>query len=201
MRCKQTDNAPYLCAQMLPYYLPSADYILYCMKSNSWNVPVHMPYDKKLKLNRCLLASSQGPLFLSIPLTGGRNQRGALSDVLIDTNHKWKREHEHSIKTIYGKSPFFIYYFDEIAAQMQSDENRLLTFNCNLINVLLKQLRLDVTLNMDASDQKDMSKVSLSTIRYRQLFEDKAGFLPGCSVIDLLFNHGPDAGRIIKSYL
>lgn len=186
---------------MLPAYLPSADYLLHCWQMNDWNVASQISYDKKFRLNRCQIASSQGPLLLSIPLLHGRNQKARLKDVQIDHTHKWKREHLNSIKSVYGKAPYFIYYFDEISHYIQQHESSLLLFNVNLINLLLRQLRIDAAIQIDDSSSRVGSAEITASVTYRQLFEDKTGFVPSCSAIDLLFNHGPDARHILAAHL
>lgn len=189
-------------AFMWPSYLISAENLLQCMRHNDWTVSSMLPYDKKLKLNRCTLASSQGALHLSIPLLHGRNQRGLLKDIQIDNRHKWKREHLHSIKTVYGKAPFFMYYFDALREQMLQEHTHLLPYNISLINTLLKQMRFTEQISItDTTVQAEPSGAPKASLYYTQLFEYKTGFVPHCSVIDLLFVHGPDAITILRAHL
>ena len=46
-------------------------------------------------------------------------------------------------------------------------------------------------------EQKN-SKTDLA-LKYTQVFEDKNGFIPNLSIIDLLFNEGPNALTLLKA--
>jgi hypothetical protein len=184
---------------MLPYYLISASYLSHCLLHDNWNVSQNMQYHKRYKLNRCTIAASQGPLSLSVPLLNGRNQKKILNEVQIDYRHKWNREHINSLKTVYGKAPFFMYYFDAIHEILMSHEFHLLSLNVRLMNSILEALhftqRVEIKAEMSEVDEQDIS--SIQCIEYNQLFQERTGFIPQCTVLDLIFNHGPDSKQIL----
>jgi predicted ATPase len=184
---------------MLPHYLISATYLSYCLNQNDLTVPVNSVYNKQYRLNRCTIASSQGSLILSVPLIHGRNQKSLLNEVLIDHRQKWSREHIHSLKTVYGKSPYYIHYCDKIYDLLQSNESHLLVMNIKLINHILDVLRISQRV-VFTEQESYFTTTDVSTIQpliYKQLFQDRTGFIPNCSILDVLFNYGPDTKQIL----
>ncbi len=184
---------------MLPYYFISASYLSHCLLHNDLNVSLHSLYNKRFKLNRCTIATSQGPLLLSVPLLHGRNQKALLSEVQIDYKNKWTREHIHSIKTVYGKAPFYIHYCDAIYEILECNEKHLLILNVHLINRVLELLHFSqrVGLTEDVSGYDEQQIPLYEPLVYQQLFQDRTGFVPHCAIIDLLFNCGPDTKQIL----
>jgi hypothetical protein len=159
-------------------------------------------YDKRSPRNRCLIATAQGVQMLTVPLQEGRNQKKALKDILIANDNKWQRDHINAIKTALGKAPFFMYYFDEIQEVLLSHHTNLAELNVSLITVLARQLKIELNIINEPDNNiiqmKDVPAKKDIT-EYDQVFRDKTGFIPSCSIIDLLFNYGPDSLKMLGS--
>ena len=178
-------------------YLPSVNWFVK-LRSNpavAWHA--HEITDKKHPRNRCVIATAHGPQTLSVPLERGRNAKEPLSQRKPVAGDKWKREHVHAIRTAYGSAPFFIHYADELFERMTQPYDNLASLNLALIELLLKWLRVDVHAVPPEGAVEEKTN-SLVDIRYPQVFEDKTGFQPNCSAIDLLFNRGPESVSILN---
>lgn len=158
--------------------------------------------------NRMILPGSNGLVSLTIPVIGGRSVKQPYSTVEIDYSSAWQRDHFRTMETIYGNAPFFFHYktsLEEIFAQKPQflvDWNRTcfdwiirkMKINFHLVeanpvpNNLITRQRIDFYLpsNHDKIEKKPF-------IKYPQLFEDRIGFKPNVSILDILFNLGPDA--------
>ena len=190
-----TADAPLLVP--IPYLPPVSWFVTLSSHSSvNWNTAER--YDKKHPRNRCRIATAQGAQTLTVPLSLGRNQRLSLNAVRPLYNGNWQREHVHAIKTAYGRAPFFQYYADDLFDVLMREHDSLAGLNLALIRVLLRQLRLAVSEASDAVSTKPFLQQP-ANVTYRQVFADRTGFIEGCSGIDLLFNHGPDASGLLSS--
>ena len=172
-------------------YLPSFEWFVMFLSNYPLIENGNSFYKKQHHCNRTKIATAQGPQLLTIPIVGGRNQTGLLLDIKIDTKENWKRKHINAIKTAYGKSPYFLYYFDNIGLEINKPYNFLYELNYNLIQLLIQQLSISGPL-----EKKEISRINF-TYNYNQVFMDLTGFIPSCSIIDLIFNYGPDSKNIL----
>jgi len=173
-------------------------------------------YQKMSFRNRCTLVGSNGVINLSIPLKNGRNQKVGFNQVVMANEMDWKRQHLRTIETCYARSPFYEYYKNELDILFQVNDASLFNFNLSIFYWLAKKLKL--TAKITVIDLADLSLISGIEIEdntnrflpasvitlpvnktYPQVFDDKLGFVPHLSVIDLLFNLGPEAAEWLKN--
>ncbi|MFT4063012.1 MAG: WbqC family protein [Edaphocola sp.] len=162
-------------------------------------------YQKMSLRNRYYLAAPGGKQLLSVPIAGGRNQRIATGHVSISYDTDWQKNHWRTIVSLYGRSPYFEFYAPYLEPLFQEKHERLHDWNQKGMAIVVKLLHLpvhfvasndyvahygpevlDLRMLKPSADQEARS-------RYRQVFEDRIGFLPDCSILDLLFCEGPDA--------
>jgi hypothetical protein len=169
-------------------------------------------YSKGSCRNRCYLAGPQGAMILSVPLERGKNQQCPIRDVRIDTSSDWQRQHWKSIRSAYGKSPFFIHYADALEPLFQQRFRFLFDWNEACTKKLLQLMGRGITSYLyteqyqknlpetwiDAREQRGKARLSLS-LRYAQVFEERTGFLPDLSTLDLLFCTGPEAASHLRN--
>jgi hypothetical protein len=166
-------------------------------------------YQKKSFRNRYIIDSPNGVLSLSIPLVKGKNNHQLITEVEISNDENWQKSHIHSIQSVYGKSPYFIYYFDTICDLIRQNENMLLKYNNVVLTGLLKILGLEVkhsftkdykTLH-ELNDCTDMRNhltphnyLTMADVKpYLQVFGSPEEFKSNLSILDLLFNNGPES--------
>lgn len=194
------------------HYLGSIPYFAKLLHSPQVIIEQHEHYRKGSFRNRCYIGTAQGPQALSIPLTSGKHQQAPIQTVRIDNKVNWQLQHWRSIKTAYGKSPFYDYYAPLLAPLYEHPYSYLFDF-CQATQTLLLQL-LGMAPNLTYSNvyqhQTDggsldfrhqllprnyvtYSDPDYQIIPYPQVFEDRQGFVPNLSVVDLLFCTGPEA--------
>lgn len=198
-------------------YLPCAQYFTKFLRHSKVFIEGHENYTKGSYRNRCYIAAANGPLSLSIPLKGGKNQQQAIRAVAISHETSWTSEHWTSIQSAYGSAPFFEHYGPELEAFYKNKPDKLFDFNEALLKWILKKLKLEVDLNVttayehrlnsDTEDWRNAISPKAQKRRvdphfkakyYAQVFESKHGFLPNLSILDLLFCAGPQAILILE---
>jgi WbqC-like protein family len=174
-------------------------------------------YQKGAYRNRCHIATANGPLALSIPLAKGKNQQTPIREVEMDLKTAWPQQHWKAINLAYRSAPFFDHYAPKLAPfWLENEETRLFDFNQKLLRQFVKLLKLETELGLssDFRQNGDPGVLNLChtilpknngttelepTIKYGQVFEDRQGFLPDLSVLDLLFCCGPQAKLLMVS--
>ncbi len=167
-------------------------------------------YQKRSFRNRSLLNSPNGLLTLSVPLTKGKNSQNPMHQVQVAYQDDWARKTCRAIQSSFGKSAFFLHYFDELESIILQQHSSLLNLNLSLIEFLLASFQIDCQIEIAQhyhdqkaldSDTKDLRNTILlkqplpdpnfEEKSYPQVFESKTGFLPRSSALELLFTQGP----------
>lgn len=165
-------------------------------------------YKKMSFRNRYVLAGSSGLISLSIPLVNGRNQKTFFKEVKIFNDGKWQLTHWRTITSCYNKSPFFEFYEEALQKFFNSSWKFLFDWNLSVLEwlreILKYQGKIEV-LDYNPQDAEDMRDRWLprnfqddpTIVRYPQIFEDRIGFQNNLSILDLLFNVGPNAADLL----
>ena len=163
--------------------------------------------------NRTMVAGSNGTVNLSVPLENGRGQRELVKDVRVSQQVDWQKQHWRTIESCYSRSPFFEFYRDGVFDLLQKRQVFLFDMNLSILEWLRKVLGNKADVSLTATYQKEYAppvtdlrdhyvpKKILeypSDIRYTQVFEDRSGFIPNLSILDLLFCCGPNAKTLLK---
>lgn len=184
-------------------------------------------WSRKSRVHRAQIRTPQGTQWINIPLRT-KDRKKAIKDVHIDHSKDWITPLLRTLKYNYRNSIYFDFYEPEIAADFQSAkeftslmkfvlfiQSRLLGFMDITINYDLASNVPQYTSNPDllaerlGADRliqehdsrhyqrqgKNTTSVSLQHPRYHQHFE---GFEPGCSILDILFQFGPESFKIIE---
>ncbi|PPK86681.1 WbqC-like protein [Neolewinella xylanilytica] len=167
------------------------------MTAGQWTWEAHENYQKGGWRNRCRIATANGPLLLSVPLEGGKHQQMPIRDVRISYRTDWQRQHEQSIRSAYGRAPYFEYYADAVLAAATAHTELLWDYNWLLSTTVIELLSLDVELDTTerfcaGSAGATPFPKPVPTPPYPQLFEDRHGFLSQLSILDALFCLGPE---------
>ena len=146
--------------------------------------------------NRTIIATAQGVLSLSIPVVGGRDQKSPIKDVKIDYQSNWQKQHFRSIVANYKRAPFFEYYENDLENLLNKESVYLVDYLLLTNEWVKKQLKASwvivenespiVNRQYDSWMPKNYDQIP-NPISYQQVFEDKTGFLPNLSILDLLF--------------
>ncbi|MBR1800185.1 MAG: WbqC family protein [Bacteroidaceae bacterium] len=145
-------------------------------------------YVKQTLRNRCTIAMPDGPQHLVIPVEAA-SSHVPIRDIRISEHGNWRHHHWNALRTAYGKSPFFEYCADDFAPfYLSRTHDYLIDFNAAL-HELVSTL-IDLQQEVPATLQRSREGAPLP---YYQVFRQRLGFLPDLSIVDLLFNMGPEA--------
>ncbi|MCD4746175.1 MAG: WbqC family protein [Bacteroidales bacterium] len=196
-------------------YLAPIEYYYHIAKFSEGFIEKYENYIKQTYRNRCLIYSANGMQRLSIPVIKVDGNHTCIKDIQISYFENWQKIHWKSIESAYNSSPFFLYYQDDIKPFHFKKYKFLIDFNQDILNVILKLIGIKTIVKYTSAYQKESSGIpdlrnkikpgkkiydnnKLNIIpHYTQVFEAKYGFIPNLSIIDLLFNEGPNT----KEYL
>ena len=185
--------------------LPSVIYIEACEN-----------YQKQSYRNRCHFYAADGKQSLSFPVIHAEGtHKHLISEMRIDYSTPWVMQHKRAIISAYRTSAYFEYYQDELFAILDSKPERLLDLNTRLLEFFLDKIGIKAEIRMtenysqntDCEDLREvihpkrpdniLEKLELNK-PYFQVFAEKHGFIPNLSIMDLLFNEGPDSIIYLK---
>lgn len=169
-------------------------------------------YQKQTYRNRSYIAHSNGKLLLNIPikhsLTGDKLKT---KEVKIDESLPWQSKHWKSLQSAYRTSPFFEYYEEDIKPIFTEPVNSLLNLNIRSFDLVCELLDFKIDYSFTKSYEtkssiKDLrslvnakSEIEYQLDKYTQVLGSNHGFLPNLSILDLLFNEGPNAMGYLES--
>ena len=194
-------------------YFPPVSYFASLLHSESILIEQMESFPKQTFRNRCEILTSSGKLNLVVPVSKPDGNHTFTKDILISYREPWNHHHWKSIQTAYRSSPYFNYYTDIFQPLFESTETSLLEHNREILSVLCKvlKLKLSVTFTDDYFKQPDntldlrleitpkKSRPGLSFPEYQQVFSHLSGFIEDLSILDLLFNKGPDTIEYLRS--
>ncbi|MEE1062431.1 MAG: WbqC family protein, partial [Paludibacteraceae bacterium] len=174
-------------------------------------VEQHDQYVKQTYRNRCRIQTESGLMVLSIPVEK-HTDKTKIRDICISYGQEWRRLHLRAMETSYNSTPFFEYYKDDIQTIYDKKEKYLLDFNMRLLEFTLDALGIQREISLtdnyfegeagieDARELFHPKKETTDTDSkpYYQMFAEKFGFTDGLSIVDLLFNLGPESVLYLK---
>lgn len=168
----------------------------------------HFP--KQTYRNRASIHSPQGKLDLIIPVVKGSKVHTKVKDVRISYDFNWQRLHWLSLQSSYRSSAYFEFYEDEFAPFFEKKWDFLFDFNTELLQVLLNLLKIKIDLSYSEEYEREYSdlvdfrqemnpkaQITYSNKPYFQVFDDRNGFIPNLSIVDLLCSQGPQSIQFI----
>ena len=170
-------------------------------------------YPKQTWRNRYDVPGPNGLLQLTIPVVGTKGQKVPAGQILIDNQQPWADQHRKTLRAAYGSAPFFEHYAPAIE-DLLSKRYRLLTdFNRATLKLIQNWLSLSGETSLSnswiepGSDNLDLrpyfkpahfKELKFDTHEYIQVFTDRFNFIPNCSVLDLIFNLGPESRTYLQ---
>ncbi|WP_143307353.1 WbqC family protein [Chitinophaga vietnamensis] len=192
-------------------YFPPINFYKTLIEHDILQIERYEHYQKVSYRNRCYLAGPNGRMILSVPLTKGKNQRTVMKDVRISNEEKWQALHWKTLVSAYRRSPWFEYYEAELEMLFEKKFDFLLDWNLSCFEWVSNKLNLLPEITFTNSYEKEVNGVTdargtilpgetdESGIAYTQVFQDRTGFIPGLSILDLLFCEGKQALEVIRS--
>jgi len=195
-----------------PTYFPSIAHFVAIAKAENLTFEVCDNYQKQTYRNRAYIYAANGKLLLNIPIKHTQKNRQLYKDVKIANDSRWQDLHWKSLESAYRTSPFFEFYEDEFQPLFTGNETFLLDFNLKCLEVVFDCLQLpfefSTTEHFEIEPNHKTDYRFLANSRkerphnfdsYTQVFDDKHGFIPNLSILDLLFNEGTNAMSYLES--
>lgn len=198
-------------------YLAPISYYSKLLAYEAVYVEQHDHYTKQTFRNRCNIVGPGGILPLSIPTVKPESLKCAMKDIRISDHGNWRHLHWNAIESAYNNTPFFEYYKDDFAPFYEKKYAFLFDFNERLRQLICELM--DLTPNVKytteyktefAEGEFDFREIihpkkdfttddpGFVSVPYYQVFETRHGFLPNLSIIDLLFNMGPESLLVLQ---
>ncbi len=166
-------------------------------------------YSKQTFRNRCRLMGPNGLMTLSVPVRRRRGEKTLMRDILVDYDTPWNKIHWRSMVGAYAASPFFNLMREEFLPFYHQHFRYLIDLNMGLITTTLGLIGTDIPVtvtqefsmpsgaNAEAPWYHSKKKVEetdpgFHPPEYHQVFSERFGFRSNLSILDLLFNEGPD---------
>lgn len=154
-----------------------------------------LPFDKRRKsVHRMAIADTRGRLELTVPIAKPDSSRSARwADIALSDHGNWWAVHFTALESAYGRTPFFEFYADRFAP-LYADfpGGSAVGFDARIEAVICDILDIKAP-RRDASLSERPTALKPCQLPYWQVRADKLGFIPGLSILDLIFNLGPDA--------
>jgi hypothetical protein len=189
------------------FYLPPVEYFVQLNKHKA-NILIEREEHliKQTYRNRAHIYSPDGMLALTVPVIKGSKAHTKIKEVKISYDFKWQRLHWMSLQNCYRRSAYFEFYEDDFARFYNNRFDYLFDYNDEMLRLIIKMLKLKTDYQftdeyMESYPGMADFRLSINPKRntfddqkpYFQLFEERQGFLKNLSIVDLLFNHGPQA--------
>jgi len=175
-------------------YLAPVAYYQQLLHAGKAEIEVCDHYVKQTLRNRCWIDSPSGPLALTIPVEKAEGKQ-AMRDVRISDHGNWRHQHWQALVSSYRQSPFFEFLADDFAPFYTRRWTFLADYNEELMHLVLRLLDVSPTITRTTAftPSPAWQPDSQPQQPYYQVFASRHGFLPGLSIIDLLFNMGNEA--------
>ena len=159
-----------------------------------------------------MIATANGIQSLSVPIENPKTDKCLTKDIRISDHGNWQHLHWNALVSAYGMSPFFEYYEDDFLPFYRQKSPFLFDFNEKLRLTICELLDINPNINYTTEYLPDVPNDFRATIcprqpvkdhsfdpkPYYQVFSEKHGFLPNLSIVDLLFNMGPEAVMVLR---
>lgn len=189
-----------------PTYFPNILFFSQILNQDKILFEVNDNYIKQSFRNRTSIYHANGILNLSIPVKYSSKKKQIFKEIEICNETDWQKKHLKSIKFAYRSSPYFEFYENQFEKIFTKKEKFLIDINLKSIELLFelidRKLKYNFTEKYNQNytgyvDSREISNFnfsdkSLSFKKYSQVFETKYGFKENLSMLDLLFNYGPN---------
>ena len=190
-------------------YLPSIEYISLFSKTENASIEIFETYQKQSCRTRCNVMTANGVQTLTVPVIKTNGNHTLTKDIEISYKESWQQVHLRCLESAYRKSAYFDYYFPYLEKIYKQKFNTLIELNEYSMKAILKLLKIkkEISYTNDfekITDEKDY-RIALSKNEvnkeglpeYYQVFSDRHGFISNLSIVDLLFNEGPNSAMLL----
>ena len=187
-------------------YLGPVAYYSAILQSEEIFIETKEHFIKQSCRNRCTIMGANGTQTLTIPKERKSSDKTLISDISISNQDNWQKSHWQSIVSAYNSSPFFEYYKDELLPFYNTKHSTLFDFNLKLSKTILELMQVEKKINFTSKFQKEFNGLDFRSSKfilknqeeYQQVFCEKYSFIPNLSILDVLFNLGPETTSYLE---
>lgn len=175
-------------------------------------------YERQSYRTRTSIVGPNGRQDLTVQIARRSGEKMPMHGVGLSYVETWPQQHLHALRSAYGNTPWSIHFMDAIEAVVMTRYDRLVDLDLATMRLGMQWLglRTEVVVSPTYVDPEAAPPATYLDLRstlhpkrplpaeagptapYTQLFADRHGFVPRMSVIDLVCNRGPEAGRTIR---
>lgn len=186
------------------YFAPIAQYAA-VLQSETTTLEVHDNFIKQTYRTRCAIYAANGKLILNVPVNKVKGIKILTSNTEINYAEDWQKQHFRSLQSAYRSSPFYEYYEDDLRTIFEVKHKNLKELHAKCHNFVMDALQEEKNLlisdeyqfkpnKLDFRDWINVKKnKKISFPKYIQMFDERHGFIPNLSILDLIFMEGPSA--------
>ena len=167
--------------------------------------PLDSRWNKREKnTHRYAIADVNGRIELTVPVMKPESlSRCTLSDIRLSTHGNWWHVHRVTLESGYGRTPFFEHYFPKLEIFFSAEVvetypflwQYLLATTQTVADILQMETRFAAGMARNSVNLQNGCEIKTQRPEesYWQVRHDKLGFIDGLSILDLIFNIGPEA--------
>ena len=195
-------------------YLPPVQWFAKLIRYENVFVEQYENFQKQSYRNRCVIAGPNGPIALTVPIEKPDTLKCLTKDIRISDHGHWRHLHWNALESAYNQTPYFEYLKDDLRPFYEKPFHFLMDFNEELVALLCILMDIEPHIERTAdynavwegADFRDSihpkrgyaEDADFTPVPYYQVFRQKLGFLPNLSIVDLLFNMGPESVLVLN---
>ena len=196
-------------------YLPPVQWFAKLLRYDKVYVEQYENYQKQTYRNRCVIAGPNGAISLTVPIEKPDTLKCLTKDIRISDHGNWRHLHWNALESAYNQTPYFEYLKDDLRPFYEKSFRYLMDFNEELIAVICALIDIEphierttdyIAMREDADFRDSIhpkknwqEDKEFNPVPYYQVFQQKYGFLPNLSIVDLLFNMGPESVLVLST--
>lgn len=193
-------------------YLPPAEYFSVILEAGNILIEGEENYHKQTYRNRCRILTANGIQTLTVPVYLGSLHKTPIREIRIDYSKRWQQVHLRALTASYASSPYFEFYIERFESIIMGNHELLIDLNSRLTDAVTDILGIKRSIGftdkfVPPGDLKNDYRYTISpkkqsdfvNKRYTQVFRYNEEFVYGLSIVDLLFNMGPEAVNFLRN--
>ncbi|MDT0552508.1 WbqC family protein [Urechidicola vernalis] len=194
------------------YFAPISQYMV-ILQNDAIVFEVEDNFQKQTYRNRCYIYASLGKLQMNVPIIRTHDSmiKQKTKDTKVDNEYAWQKRQLKTLQAAYRSSPYYEFYEDDIMPIFETKHNFLQDLNIKTHEFILDALQEEISFSKTTEylkepimkDSRILATPKFKPLfkfkQYTQVFDDKYGFIPNLSILDLIFMEGPNAISYLKN--